>query len=422
MPGRPSSSPNPFDWISAGAAAPGDVALRTSAGDWTYGALAEGAERLAAGLAGDLRIGRGDRVACLDYNTPEFLIALFACARLGAVMVPLNWRLAPPEHGYILDDAGASVVIAGDALSAQADALRDLCPDVPILTAATVTKRAGDPPAPPVFAGEESSPLLIVYTSGTTGRPKGAVLSHGALLWNARNSIDFHGLTAADHVLTTAPLFHVGGLNIQTLPALHVGARVTLHPRFDPAAALRAIADDRPTQTVLVPVQMKAMIEQPLWAETDLSSLRMVVTGSSMVPLPLIEPFHARGVPVVQVYGATETAPIAICLSRQEAVRRIGSTGKPAAHCEARVVDAEGGPVGGDLVRGLEAVQQEHSRAAVGQGRRPHLIHTHTHTHTHTQKERERMTARKRELLVEVCSAVHARIRCTARITGSLRT
>ena len=345
MPGHPSSSSNPFDWISDGAAAPEDIALHTPAGNWSYGRLAGRAQRLAAGLAGGLGIRPGDRVACLDHNTPDFLATLFACARLGAVMVPLNWRLALPEHDYILENAGASALIAGSAFASQADALRGLRPDLPVLSPEILAERGEDEAIPPAHTADEATPILIVYTSGTTGRPKGAMLSHGALLWNARNSLALHDLTAADHVLTTAPLFHVGGLNIQTLPALHVGARVTLHPRFDPAATLHAIATERPTQTVLVPVQMKAMIDSPVWADTDLSSLRMVVTGSSMVPLPLIEAFHARGVPVVQVYGATETAPIAVCLSHADAVRKIGSTGTPAAHCEARIVDAAGNPL-----------------------------------------------------------------------------
>ena len=155
-------------------------------------------------------------------------------------------------------------------------------------------------------------PLLIVYTSGTTGRPKGAVLRQEALLWNGVMSQHMHGLTSDDHVLTVLPFFHVGGLNIQTTPALHHGATVTIHSRFTPDATLAAIERDRPTLTVLVPATIQAVTDHPDWATTDLSSLKAVSTGSTIVPPHLIDRFVARGVPVLQVYGSTETCPIAV--------------------------------------------------------------------------------------------------------------
>ena len=155
-------------------------------------------------------------------------------------------------------------------------------------------------------------PLLIVYTSGTTGHPKGAVLRQEALVWNAVMSQHMHDMTAQDHVLTVLPLFHVGGLNIQTTPALQLGATVTLHARFAPDATLEAIARDRPTLTVLVPATIQAVIEHPRWAETELDSLRAVTTGSTQVPQRLVDAFTERGVPVLQVYGSTETCPIAV--------------------------------------------------------------------------------------------------------------
>src|SRR5262249_14845610 len=158
--------------------------------------------------------------------------------------------------------------------------------------------------------------------------PKGAVLTQGALFWNAVNSTVMHELTSEDRVLTTLPMFHVGGLNIQTVPALHAGASVILYRRFDAAATLQTIARQRPTLTVLVPAQLTAMIAHPLWGETDLSSLRAITTGSSIVPKALIEAVHARGVPVIQVYGTTETAPIAIHQTRRGAFASVGSCGR----------------------------------------------------------------------------------------------
>ena len=188
------------------------------------------------------------------------------------------------------------------------------------------------------------SPLLIVYTSGTTGRPKGAVLRQEALVWNAVMSQHMHDMTARDHVLTVLPLFHVGGLNIQTTPALQIGATVTLHPRFAPDAALNALTQDTPTLTVLVPATMQAVIEHPYWAATDIASLRALTTGSTQVPQGLVDAFAARGVPVLQVYGSTETSPVAV-YTRAGGDQRAGSTGLPGLVCEARVVDDAGDEV-----------------------------------------------------------------------------
>jgi fatty-acyl-CoA synthase len=194
----------------------------------------------------------------------------------------------------------------------------------------------------PSDAGNDAAPLLLVYTSGTTGRAKGAILTQGAVAANAENAIAAHDLVPADRVLTMLPLFHVGGLNIQTLPALKSGATVLLHPRFNAGEALAAIMRDRPSVVLLVPAVMKAMIAHSDWPRTDLTSLRLAMAGSSVVPVELIKAWHARGVPVGQVYGATETGPVSIVLKGADAMRKEGSTGKPALHCAARIVDADG--------------------------------------------------------------------------------
>ena len=171
------------------------------------------------------------------------------------------------------------------------------------------------------------------------------MLSQNAVLWNAINTTHAHDLTSDDHVLTVLPIFHVGGLNIQTMPALHAGATVTLHPRFDADATLRddLHRDGRPygPRAGDGPGHDRQF---PLWATTDFSSLRLINMGSSVIPAPIINAFHGRGVPVGQVYGATETAPIAIFL-RTEDCERIGSTGKPAIHCEVKALIKDGAEV-----------------------------------------------------------------------------
>jgi len=168
------------------------------------------------------------------------------------------------------------------------------------------------------------------------------VLRQEALLWNGVMSRHMHGLASDDHVLTVLPFFHVGGLNIQTTPALHTGATVTILSRFTPDATLAAIARDRPTLTVLVPAIIQAVTDHPDWASTDLSSLKAVSTGSTIVPPHLIERLVARGVPVLQVYGSTETCPVAVYTRLGGDLSRVGSTGLPGLCCEAIVIDDTG--------------------------------------------------------------------------------
>jgi fatty-acyl-CoA synthase len=355
---------NIADWIDRHAAyAPNKPAILFEDREVSYAALAQEIERLAAALVRDLGVAAGDRVAILAYNRPEYLALVFACARIGAICVPLNWRLAPPEHRYILQDAEAGVLFCDPQFREGVEAIRATLPLRHLVGFGFAGEGwrdyggliAGEGEAP--RRGRLEDPALIVYTSGTTGRPKGAVLTQDALLWNAVNSTALHDLVSTDRVLTFLPMFHVGGLNIQTLPALHAGATVILLARFQPAETLQAIARRRPSITLVVPAVMSALIGHPEWRKTDISCLRLVGAGSSIIPLDLIRAFHIRGVPVCQVYGSTETAPTAIVLRREDAMRKEGSTGTPALHCEARIVDEHGRdvPPGGRgeiLIRG----------------------------------------------------------------------
>lgn len=320
---------------------PARTALRFGEEAISYAELARRVAARAAALAAH-GVGRGDRVAFLGHNHPAQIELLFACARLGAVQVPLNWRLAPPEHRFILEDSGSAVLAATRDFAVAAASVAP--PGCAVMDAEEAPDGVPAADGAPASGGEED-PILLVYTSGTTGRPKGAVLDQRALLFNALNSLHMHGLTASDRVLTVLPMFHVGGLNIQTTPALYAGAEVVLHPRFDPAAFFGACERERPSLSLVVPAVMQALVAHPGWGAADLSSLRAVGAGSSDVPLPLIEAFHARGVPVQQVYGATETCPIAIYQTREDALAAPGSIGRPALHAECRVVDAAGAPL-----------------------------------------------------------------------------
>ena len=254
------------DLIARNAAfTPEKVALRYAGGALTYAALIRRIAAAARALKSVLGIGRGDRVAILAANHPDYLVLLYACARLGALLVPLNWRLAVPEQLFILTDASAKALLVQDAFAAVIAPLRQAQPGVRIvrltanaaadsfdelLARGHLSASFGDARNPHV---DVTSPLLLVYTSGTTGRPKGAVLRQEALLWNAVMSPHMHDLTASDHVLTVLPLFHVGGLNIQTTPALQMGATVTLHARFAAGHDARGNRTERPSLTCSCP-------------------------------------------------------------------------------------------------------------------------------------------------------------------------
>ena len=323
--------------------APGRTALHFQGEDLSYANLWARTEHVTRQLSA-LGIAKRERIAFLGHNHPEMLALLFAASRIGALLVPLNWRLTVHEHKVIFADCLPKVLFFEPDFDAHAA-------ELPVDTRA----RLGEdlPEAEPALAGEDEDEVLIVYTSGTTAAPKGAVLNQSALIWNGYNSIHAHDLRQSDHVLSSLPMFHVGGLNNQTLPALLAGATVTLQKRFEPGQWLADVAERKPTLSLLVPATMRAVISHPDWARTDLSSLRMLNTGSMVVPVSLIRAFHDRGVPVGQIYGATETAPLAAVLMAHDAYAKPGSAGKAALHCEVRLAD--GGEVqvrGPNVMRG----------------------------------------------------------------------
>ncbi len=354
------------EWIDRHARlTPERTAIRFPGRDVSYGALAELVHRLASAMTAS-GLKRGGCVAYLGVNSPEMLALLFACARLGLLFMPLNWRLAGPEHRQMLGHCPPSLLFVEPPFIGQTDAFKaTLAPLTAVIFGQAqpgwiayddfLARATGPAPHDPKL--DLTTPLLICYTSGSTGKPKGVLLSQDALAWNAANCTDMHDLTPEDRILNTLPLFHVGGLNNLTTPALQAGCTVVLHPKFDADACFDAIERERITLTVLVPAQLDMMMASPRWHSADLSSLRMITTGSTIVPARIIRAVHARGVPLVQIYGSTETCPIAVCLKAEDAKRKAGSTGKAAAHCELRIVDDFGkdvaqGASGEILVRG----------------------------------------------------------------------
>jgi fatty-acyl-CoA synthase len=338
-------------WIERHAAfAPDKTALLCAERVWSYRDLHRAIDQMAAALTAQ-GVTPGDRVAHLGYNSAEQLLLLFACARLGALFVPLSWRLTPPEHRIMLSDCQPRVLLVDQPFVEASATLCELLSGTtcicmgaarPGWTALEELLGAIPAGAAQVSRASMDCPLLLCYTSGSTGQPKGVVLTQNALFYNAVNSAHMHDMCSADVILTSLPLFHVGGLNIQTLPALHCGATVILQPRFEPGAVIDALQTQGVTLTVLVPAQLDLLASDARWAPFRSATLRSITTGSTIIGAAEYERHLRPGVPLLQVYGATETCPIAAYQRAPDASQHAGSVGQAALHCELRLIDDAG--------------------------------------------------------------------------------
>jgi fatty-acyl-CoA synthase len=292
--------------------------------------LDEGSDAWAAAFrAAGLR--RGDRVATLTASSPEHVAVLLACAKLGLILLPLSWRLSPPELRYQLEDAEPSLLLVEEGSEELAEATGHPFRSLEETRLAT---RSVDVAREDVA---DDDPLLLVYTSGTTGKPKGALLTHANCFWTNVGFDLTTGVSADDVVLQVLPQFHVGGWNVQGLLALWKGARLVLERQFDPERALRLIEEKRVTTMMGVPATYLFMAQQPGFASADLSSLTRAVVGGAPMPEALLETWAARGAAIVQGYGLTEAAPNVLCLPPEEAVRKLGYAGRPYPFVEVRL-------------------------------------------------------------------------------------
>lgn len=330
-------------WLHTHADHLGDkIALNFEERHHSYTALADWVERLASGLQHQLGLKRGQRIAYYGKNSDTEVALMFAAARLGLIFVPLNWRLAAAELNYMLTDCGAKVLFHDGHFADHLDAVLHGLGELQAIDTNDQLAEMGNARTPVKTDAELGDPFLIVYTSGTTGRPKGAVLTQEAVLWNAVISLHAHDFTPDDHILNTLPLFHVGGINIQMMPMFFVGGQVTLHRQFDRDATIHALENEGITTTVCVPTVMNALLFHPDWGELKLPRLRLFNTGSTDVPVEIIKAVHKRGIPMVQVYGATETGPFATYQKAQEATKTIGSIGRAAVHTRIRLMSDTG--------------------------------------------------------------------------------
>jgi fatty-acyl-CoA synthase len=322
--------------------------------------------RRTAGALTLLGIGAGDRVAWTGGNHPSALETLYACGQLGAIWVPVNARLTTPEARYVLEHSGASVVVHGRDHGGLADALSAVVPTW-IAAEPPTAGGAGSLPYEELLAEADAEPrdvevsledpCLIMYTSGTTGRPKGAVLTHGNMTWNAVNQFMGMDFTQDERTLALAPLFHIGGLNGTVNPSLLRGGCAVIVRRFDPAETLRVIEEQRVTSFFAVPTMLDAMSREPGFRTRDLSALRTIGAAGAPLPLPTLRTWLDRGVTMQQAYGMTEAAPGCTVLDSADAERKVGSAGKPVFFTDLRVVRPDGtdtavGEVGQVVVQG----------------------------------------------------------------------
>lgn len=327
----------------------GEKTALTYAGiDYSYAQI----HRRVLAAAADLHrrgIRRGDRVAYLGPNHPALIETLLACLRLGVIFIPLNWRLTAPELDYQLDNAEVTLLLIDPTMTGTVSALTA---DTPT---AVVDWTPGDMPETladrvlPAADVDGHDPAFLLFTSGTTGRPKGAVLTHANILWNAFNLLLNTDLTAEDSTLVAAPLFHVAALDQQVMTSFIRGAHIVLEPKWDVDVVFDAIEKHKLTWLFGVTTMFADLVRSPRWASTDLSSVRFVNSGGAPIPVSLIHDYQDRGILFCQGYGLTETSPGSTFLSAVDALRKPGSAGRPAPFTEVGIVDAAGNPCEPDV-------------------------------------------------------------------------
>lgn len=339
----------------------------------TYRQLNRRVNQLSRMLRG-IGLGHGDRCAILAYNCLEFVEVLFAAAKLGLIVVPLNWRLAAAELAFILTDSGTKTLFFDSDFAGTVENLKS---QSPLRRFISISQRelAGVTSYEKALAGQRddepevgqrvdlNTPHIIMYTAGTTGRPKGAVLGQGASFWNAVNMSLCIDLTSQDRTLTVLPLFHVGGIGLYTLPTLYQGGTVVIQRAFDPKLTFRLLDEEKVNVLFGVPAIFLFLYQDPGFKSGVMGRLRSVMSGGAPLPLSLIHQYHEAGIILQQGFGMSEAAPGIAALDRQRALAKAGSIGRPLFHMEVRIVDDENrdlavSQTGELLIRGPNLMQE----------------------------------------------------------------
>lgn len=342
---------------------PHSIAWTFNGQDTSYQQVHNRVEQLATALH-QLGIRRGDRIAYMGANHPALLETLFATSRIGAITVLINARLAASEVHYILTDCDARLLFAGpDQLKIFGLLAADELPALENVIAIEPSAH-GEPrhhcnwplheyasflqnptPVLPHVAVSLDDPCLIMYTSGTTGRPKGAVLTHGNIFFNDMNVLIETDVRSDEVCLAAAPLFHIAGLNGLVLPVFLKGGRILITSQFRAELALELIEREKATSMFGVPAMLDALSQHPAFPDADFSQMRTLIVGGAPVPARILRLFVERGIDIQQGYGLTETAPAVLKLAAADAETKTGSAGKAQFLVDVQVVDLDGNPI-----------------------------------------------------------------------------
>jgi len=332
---------NTFDWFGKWSAyTPDKIALKDAESglELTYGQINRAANSVAFYLQDKYQIKKGDRIAIISENDLTQVLLFAAAQKMGFILVPINYRLALEEVEFMLNDSGCSLVLYGES-SYNVHGLKYKATYEPLGPFIHFVEDQG-----PIFrtAIDENDPIFILYTSGTTGFPKGTLYTHKMLFWNSINTALSLIISSNTKTLNCMPLFHTGGWNVLLTPVLHHGGTIIMFKKFDAAKVLEAIVTEKLDLFMGVPTMLKMMSELPEFEDTDISFLNYIIVGGESMPVLLIRKFHEKQVPIRQGYGLTEVGPNLTSLHQKEAERKQGSIGKPNFYVKVRVVDDSG--------------------------------------------------------------------------------
>lgn len=317
--------------------------------EWTYFDFNQRANSLANFFVDGLKIKKGDRVAVYSKNRAEYLLLIIACVKTGAIIVPLNFRLTPRELDLLIHDAEPQLFIYESEYQKEVEKLETLSKIpikktvneiTPFLTELITDNRQ------PITQIDQEDAVMILYTAGTTGLSKGAIINHRMLFWNSINTALRLDITTEDHTQSFAPFFHTGGLNVLFTPFIHHGASHTILTKFDADLILQLMEKEHSTILFGVPTMLQMMADSPLFKKVDLSSVRYAIVGGAPMPIPLINIWHEKGVYIRQGYGLTEVGPNVFSLHQNDAIRKKGSIGFPNFYFEVKIVDENGTELG----------------------------------------------------------------------------
>lgn len=342
-----------FDWIEKWADySPNKIAVKEYETNrtLTYAELNRVANFLAAKFIHELGIQPKDRIVVIAENSIEHIVLFSVCQKIGTILVPLNYRLAQRELDYQIQNSDPSIIIIEEKFEEKIKGLESIKKVKKIISLKELSRIIEEEKSfehkvsVKVYLNEDD-PIFILYTSGTTGLPKGALYTHRMLVWNSFNTSMRLDLTSEDLSVSCTPMFHTGGWNVIPTPFLHRGAYVCLMKKFDPDIILQLLEKEKATMFMAVPTMLSMMAQSQYFEKTNLSSVKFFIIGGEPMPLPLIELWHRKGVPIRQGYGLTEVGPSVTSLHQDDAVRKMGSIGKINFYIYHRVVDENGNDV-----------------------------------------------------------------------------